>query len=97
MDLTNWLSRYKGVFDVSDDLRPGKQEVGVRLKAEATNLGLDAQTIADQLRAAFFGTTVSEIQVGADSRSGSSHGGGGRGWQLVLLWHRGFPEREAES
>ena len=67
VDLTNWLSRYKGVFDVSDDLRPGKQEVGVRLKAEATNLGLDAQTIADQLRAAFFGTTVGEIQIGAES------------------------------
>ncbi|MEM8974007.1 MAG: efflux RND transporter permease subunit [Pseudomonadota bacterium] len=67
LDLTNWLSRYKGVFDVSDDLRPGKLEVGVKLKAEATNLGLDAKTIADQLRAAFFGTTVSEIQVGSES------------------------------
>ncbi len=67
VDLTNWLSSYKGVFDVSDDLRPGKLEVGVKLKAEATNLGLDAKTIADQLRAAFFGTTVSEIQVGSES------------------------------
>ncbi len=67
VDLRNWLSQYKGVFDVSDDLRPGKLEIGVKLKPEATNLGLDAQTIADQLRAAFFGTTVSEIQVGAES------------------------------
>ena len=66
-DLSNWLDRYKGVFDVSDDLRPGKLEIGVKLKAEATNLGLDAKTIADQLRAAFFGTTVSEIQVGSES------------------------------
>lgn len=67
VDLTNWLSRYKGVFDVSDDLRPGKLEVGVKLKPEATNLGIDAKIISDQLRAAFFGKTVSEIQVGAES------------------------------
>ena len=67
VELANWLSQYKGVFDISDDLRPGKLEVSVKLKPEATNLGLDAQTIADQLRAAYFGTTVSEIQVGADS------------------------------
>ncbi len=67
VDLTEWLRRYKGVFDVSDDLRPGKPEIGVRLKAEATNLGLDAKTIADQLRSAYFGTTVSEIQVGPES------------------------------
>ena len=39
----------------------------MRLKREATNLGLDAKTIADQLRAAYFGTTVSEIQVGTES------------------------------
>ena len=67
VDLANWLRRYRGAFDISDDLRPGKLEVGVRLKPEATNLGLDAKTIADQLRAAFFGTTVSEIQVGPES------------------------------
>ena len=41
---------------------PGKQEVGVRLKAEATNLSLDAQTIADQLRAAFFGRLPVRVQ-----------------------------------
>ncbi len=67
VDLVNWLSRYEGAFDISDDLRPGKPEVGVRLKGEATNLGLDARTIADQLRSAYFGTTVSEIQVGPQS------------------------------
>ncbi|MGI9521373.1 MAG: efflux RND transporter permease subunit [Hyphomicrobiaceae bacterium] len=65
--LIDWLKRYRGAFDVSDDLRPGKLEIGVHLKKEATNLGLDAQTIADQLRAAYFGTTVSEIQVGPES------------------------------
>jgi len=66
-ELTNWLRRYKGAFDISDDLRPGKPEVGVSLKKEATNLGLDAKTIADQLRSSYFGTTVSEIQVGPES------------------------------
>ncbi len=66
-DLVNWLKRYRGAVDISDDLRPGKPEVGVKLKREATNLGLDAKTIADQLRSAYFGTTVSEIQRGPQS------------------------------
>ena len=66
-DLTAWLQRYEGAFDISDDLRPGKPEIGVHLKREASSLGLDAKTIADQLRAAYFGTVVSEIQVGAEA------------------------------
>ena len=66
-ELVAWLQRYDGAFDISDDLRPGKVEVSVRLRKDATNLGLDAQTVADQLRAAFFGRTVSEIQVGPES------------------------------
>jgi hydrophobic/amphiphilic exporter-1 (mainly G- bacteria), HAE1 family len=66
-DLVRWFERYRGVYDVSDDLRPGKPEVRVRLKEAATNLGLDGRTIADQLRAAYFGTTVSEIQIGPES------------------------------
>lgn len=64
--LVAWLSRYKGAYDISGDLRPGKPEINVRLKPEAANLGLDGRTIADQLRSAYFGSTVSEIQVGPE-------------------------------
>ncbi len=65
--LQDWLRRYDGVHDITDDLRPGKPEIRVRLKEGAKTLGLDARTIGNQLRTSLFGTTVSEIQQGAES------------------------------
>ncbi len=65
-ELQAWLRRYAGVFDVFDDLRPGKPEIRLRLRDGALALGLDAATIAQQLRAAFYGTTAAEIQVGKE-------------------------------
>ncbi len=67
LELQTWLSRYRGAFDLSDNLRPGKPELRLRLKEGALTLGLDATTIASQLRAAFYGTTASEIQVGPEA------------------------------
>lgn len=67
LELQQWFSRYRGVFDLSDDLRPGKPELRLRLRDGALSLGLDASTIANQLRAAFYGSTASEIQVGPES------------------------------
>ena len=67
IELLAWLNAYKGVIDLSDDLRPGKPEIRLRLKDGATVLGLTAQTIASQMRSAFFGKTASEIQVGSES------------------------------
>ncbi len=67
LDLQGWFGRFKGVFDLSDDLRPGKPEIRVRMKTGAKGLGLDAQTLATQLRSAYYGTTASEIQVGRES------------------------------
>ncbi len=67
MDLQNWLSQFNGVFDLADNLRPGKPEIRVRMKEGAKGLGLDAQTLAGQLRSAYYGTTASEIQVGRES------------------------------
>ena len=61
--LQEWFDRYRGVVNLSDDLRPGKPEIRIRLKDGAPTLGVDGGMIADQLRKAFFGTTVSEIQV----------------------------------
>ena len=67
LELKDWLGGYRGTSNLTDDLRPGKPELRVRLKDGASTLGVDARQIADQLRAAFFGTTVSEIQRGAES------------------------------
>ena len=67
LELQGWLRRYKGVADIADDLRAGKPEISVRLNESATSLGLDARVIADQLRSAFFGRKISDIQIGAES------------------------------
>jgi multidrug efflux pump subunit AcrB len=67
LELQGWLASYRGTFDLSDNLRPGKPELRLRLRDGALALGLDASTIATQLRAAFYGTTASEIQIGPEA------------------------------
>ena len=61
--LMDWLYTYEGVRDLYDDLRPGKPEFVVRLKPGARARGFEAQMIARQLRAAFYGQTAGEIMV----------------------------------
>ncbi|MCP5067414.1 MAG: efflux RND transporter permease subunit [bacterium] len=61
-----WLRPIVGVLDLSDDLRPGKPEVNVRLRHGAASLDIQAASIGDQLRAAFQGSTAREIQVGTE-------------------------------
>jgi multidrug efflux pump subunit AcrB len=65
--LQGWLRRYRGVSNLTDDLRPGKPELRLRLREGTLALGLSAADIAGQLRAGFYGTTASEIQVGPES------------------------------
>lgn len=65
-ELRLWLSGYDGVFGLLDDLRPGKPELRLQLKQGASALGLNAQTIAAQLRAAYFGQIAGEVQVGTE-------------------------------
>lgn len=65
--LQDWLKRYRGVYDVTDDLRPGKPELRLRMREGTLALGLTAFDIASQLRAGFYGTTASELQVGPES------------------------------
>ncbi len=67
LELQAWLGQFEGVFDLSDDLRPGKPEISIRLREGVKGLDLDAQGVASQLRSAFYGRTASEIQVGGES------------------------------
>jgi len=55
------LDRYAGVADIARDLHPGKPELRVRLRDGAGRLGIDAETIAGQLRTALEGRTVDEF------------------------------------
>lgn len=65
--LIDWFYAYEGVSDLYDDLRPGKPEIQVKLKPGAKNRGFDAQMVSSQIRAAFYGTTASEIVVRDES------------------------------
>ncbi len=65
-DLQDWLWRYQGVTSLLDDLRPGKRELRLRLSDAAGPMGITANMVADQLRAAYFGTTISEMQVNGE-------------------------------
>lgn len=60
--LIDWLGGYDGVFDLDDDLRPGKPELRIRLNRGALAMGFTTRTVGMQLRAAFFGAKASEIQ-----------------------------------
>ena len=64
--IQNWLAGYPGVSNLLDDLRPGKPEFTLHLKDGAYSLGLNAQTIAAQLRAAFQGSEVIDTSIGLE-------------------------------
>lgn len=50
------LSEYDGVYDISDGLSGGKEEVIVELKPHGRNLGLTTQNLSTQVRNAFYGS-----------------------------------------
>ena len=61
--LQTWLAGYPGVSNLLDDLRPGKPEFTLQLLPGALSMGVDTQTIATQLRAAYQGVEVLETSV----------------------------------
>ncbi|MDG2332962.1 MAG: efflux RND transporter permease subunit [Myxococcota bacterium] len=60
------LSQYRGMSDISDSFRSGKQEVSLRLLPEARPLGLNQLDLARQVRQAFYGEEAQRIQRGKD-------------------------------
>jgi len=66
-ELKAWLYGYDGVVDILDDLRAGRPILEMHLKEGATALGLDAQTIASQVRAGYQGVIAREIQRGDEA------------------------------
>ena len=60
------LSRIDGVVDVRDDREPGKREVQFRLKPQARALGVTVDSLAQQVRAGFFGAEALRVQRGRD-------------------------------
>lgn len=60
------LRTYPGVVDIADSFEAGKDEIKLRLKPAATNLGLTSTDLARQVRQAFFGLEAQRIQRGRD-------------------------------
>lgn len=60
-EIQNWMKGYDGVSNIMDNLRPGKPQLNVSLQPGALDLGLNAQQVASQLRAAYQGVEVNEV------------------------------------
>ncbi|MGF1746079.1 efflux RND transporter permease subunit [Vibrio minamisatsumaniensis] len=69
LDIQEYLNLFDGVHGVLDDMRMGKEEILVKLRPGAETYNVNGQMIASQLRAAFFGQTADEIQIGAENIS----------------------------
>ncbi len=67
IDVQMYLNEFAGVHGVLDDMRMGKEEVLVSLRPGAETYGITGQLVADQLRAAYFGQTADEIQIGIEN------------------------------
>ncbi|MBY5992627.1 efflux RND transporter permease subunit [Ferrimonas balearica] len=67
VELQQYLGQFAGVHGLLDDMRPGKEELLVTLRPGAEALGVNGQMVASQLRAAYYGQTADEIQVGPES------------------------------
>lgn len=60
------LSEFKGVFNVSDDLQRGRQEVVLTLKPSARDLGLNENELALQIRQIFFGMQLQDVHIDSE-------------------------------
>jgi multidrug efflux pump subunit AcrB len=60
------LATYPTVFDISDSLSNGKEELQIELTEQGKALGITRVSISNQVRRAFFGSQVQRIQRGRD-------------------------------
>ncbi|MFT6925114.1 MAG: multidrug efflux pump subunit AcrB [Psychromonas sp.] len=67
VELQSYLHEFTGVNGILDDMRPGKEEILIKLKDGAESYGVDGQMVANQLRGAYFGQTADEIQAGPEN------------------------------
>ena len=65
--LVDFLNGYVGVFNVMDDLRPGKPQRQLTLSDGANALGFTSESVASQLRSGMLGDVVDSLQLGDQS------------------------------
>ncbi len=66
-EMREMLEGYQGISTASARINEGQDELELRLKPLATELGLNQQTLARQIRQAFFGEEAQRVQRGVDS------------------------------
>lgn len=64
--LVQRLGEYNGVFDVASSYSRGSEEIRLRIKPGAEQLGLDANMLGTQVRRAFYGDEAQRILRGRD-------------------------------
>lgn len=60
------LNQFEGVYDIVDDFDAGRPEVKIELLDSARALGLTTESLAWQVRAAFFGFEARKVQRGRE-------------------------------
>jgi HAE1 family hydrophobic/amphiphilic exporter-1 len=60
------ISRYQGTFDITDNFKPGKVEIKIKVKESARPLGITLADLARQMRQAFYGEESVRLQRGRD-------------------------------
>ena len=60
------LQEYDGLFDITNSLDSGGEEIRLRIKPEAEALGLTMSSLGRQVRQAFYGEEAQRIQRGKD-------------------------------
>lgn len=60
------INTYMGVSNVMLDVRPGKQELELKLMPGALSLGVNAAMLTDQIGTAFNGVKIDDIQRGSE-------------------------------
>ncbi len=64
VDMATYVAGYTGVYNVIDDLRPGKPQRRFSLAEGARGLGVTAEEVAAQLRAAMLGQIAATQRIG---------------------------------
>ena len=65
-DLKSRLSKIDGVFNIKDNMPPGKNEVQLKLRTEASIYGLTESDVLSQIRSGFFGNEAQRVIIETD-------------------------------
>ncbi len=66
LEIQGRLAEFEGLFDIRDTYSEGKREIKLKLKDNAELLGVNAFTLASQVRSAFYGAEAQRIQRDRD-------------------------------